>query len=258
MSLALKRIFPKFYNFSKKFEKYIPASTILWDKKKYRVNLKIISMLSYWREWPRLIAEAELVFDLYNGGDFLDIGAYHGVYPFFLAPKAKKNDTFILCEPDSEARKDLVENLNVLKRLFKNIDFRCIYEPIGDGKNVVKTPTIYGHPMFLSQTNDNKNNQKENFFQRSLTLDELVKKNNIKPSFIKIDVEGTEYNILQGMVGILKTYKPLIMIEKHPTLIPKDVSISDIDNFLTNSGYRLEKEIYKDDIAITEFWKKYN
>ena len=45
MSFALKRKFPHVYNILKKFEKYVPAVTKLWDKKNYLVNLKIVSML---------------------------------------------------------------------------------------------------------------------------------------------------------------------------------------------------------------------
>ena len=33
MSLALKRIAPFLYTFLKRYEKYIPASALLWDKK---------------------------------------------------------------------------------------------------------------------------------------------------------------------------------------------------------------------------------
>ena len=88
MSFALKRTFPKIYNFLKKYEKYIPFPIYLWDQKKYILNLKIISMLSIWKSWPRLKEESNIVFDLYNGGDFIDIGAAQGFYSFLLAPKA--------------------------------------------------------------------------------------------------------------------------------------------------------------------------
>ena len=43
MSFALKRKFPNIYIFFKKFEKYIPAWTKLWDNKSYLVNLKVIN-----------------------------------------------------------------------------------------------------------------------------------------------------------------------------------------------------------------------
>ena len=48
------------------------------------------------------------------------------------------------------------------------------------------------------------------------------------------------------------------MIEKHPTLIPENISINTIDNFLDEAGYKKECLVFKDDIAINEIWKKKN
>jgi len=140
MSLALKRKLLLLYNFLKKFEKYIPASTLLWDKKKYILNLKIISLLNFWKHYPRLKKEADIVFSLYNGGDFIDVGAHHGSYAFLLAPKANIGDTFVSYEPDLVCKKDLVDNLSVLKKLFKHIKLEFVFNPMSNGKLVSKYP----------------------------------------------------------------------------------------------------------------------
>jgi len=256
MSLALKRKFPKIYFLFKKFEKYIPALTKLWDQKNYLVNLKVVSMMRYWRHYPRLKAEADIVFAHYNGGDFIDVGAFEGVYSFILAPKAKANDTFISCEPNPNEKQCLSENLNTLKRIFKNIKFIPDYNPVGDGKNVVRLPTVYGHPVFIKPSNGSLKTNDELFKIKSTSLDQLVEFYKIKPKFIKIDVEGAEYSVLQGMTNILQNYNPTIMIEKHPELIPKSLQISNIDNLLIDKGYKVQKKIFKDDIAITEIWEK--
>ena len=88
-------------------------------------------------------------------------------------------------------------------------------------------------------------------------MDELVKINKISPTFIKIDVEGVEYNVLNGMKNIFETLKPIIMLEKHPTLLPKNVNIGSINSLLHQNGYEMVKEI-KDDVAIIEIWKNSN
>ena len=227
----------------------------LWDQKKYNLNLKVVSMLRIWKSWPRLKIEAETVFEAYAGGDFIDIGSSRGVYPFLLGPKAKKKDNFVLCDPDPDAKKELVENLDLLKKLFKSIVFHFTSVPIGDGNSVVKNSTIYGHNVYV-----NKKNQASvlnNDTLTSIKIDDLVKKLELKPTFVKIDVEGAEFGVLQGMSNTLKTYKPLLMLEKHPTLIPENLSINDIDNFLYENGYKVERKIFRDDIAITEFWKNH-
>ena len=48
------------------------------------------------------------------------------------------------------------------------------------------------------------------------------------------------------------------MLEKHPTLLPKNVNIGSINSLLHRNGYEMDKEIYKDDVAITEIWKNSN
>ena len=87
-------------------------------------------------------------------------------------------------------------------------------------------------------------------------MDDLISQNHYNPKFIKIDAEGAELDILEGMKKLLMINNPTIMLEKHPGLLPKDISVDQIDNFLKEKGYFLEKEIFKDEIAITEIWKK--
>jgi len=48
---------------------------------------------------------------------------------------------------------------------------------------------------------------------KTIILDEYCRENNIKPDFIKIDAEGTEYLILEGMSHVLKSSRPLIILE---------------------------------------------
>ena len=67
---------------------------------------------------------------------------------------------------------------------------------------------------------------------KSVTLDSVVQSLSLKPKFIKIDVEGAEFDVLQGMQETLKKYKPEIMLEKHPSLVPKNIILKDIDNYI--------------------------
>jgi hypothetical protein len=52
------------------------------------------------------------------------------------------------------------------------------------------------------------------------------------PSFIKLDVEGHEINVLRGAVDIITKYKPAIMVEIH------DMETSDVDPYLKTLGYQ--------------------
>ena len=87
MTLAIKKIFPNFYKFQKNLINQIPSKSLLWDKKTYNFNFGIRKMINLWKT-NELIQEANIVYKSYNGGDFIDIGAYSGFYSFLLSPKA--------------------------------------------------------------------------------------------------------------------------------------------------------------------------
>ena len=54
----------------------------------------------------------------------------------------------------------------------------------------------------------------------SITLDQLSKDLDITPDFIKIDVEGFEYQILEGCTSILSKI-PAVFVEVHTLTLPR-------------------------------------
>lgn len=253
MSLAIKKIFPKFYKFSKNFTNKLPKKTILWDNQSYKVNLGIHKMLKLWRS-DSLFKEANIVYDNYFGGDFIDIGAYTGFYSFLLSPKSNENDNFISCEPDHNAHHELFLNLSVLKKLFINNCYSVITKPVSNGKKVVIAHNEWGHPCFLDINEKKEIDFKKKRYYQSISVDNLVESLSLSPTLIKIDTEGAELGILEGMKNTLKKFKPKIMLEKHPTMIPKNINIEMIDKILKDYNYN-SILINKNDLAIREIWE---
>ena len=70
-----------------------------------------------------------------------------------------------------------------------------------------------------------------------------------------MDVEGAELDVLSGMSKTIKNFKPIISIEKHPSLLTRE-NMNSIDNLFMKLDYQLDKKIFEDDIAINEIWKK--
>ena len=56
------------------------------------------------------------------------------------------------------------------------------------------------------------------------------------------------------MKKTLKDFKPKIMLEKHPTMIPNHLSLDMIDNLLINNNYR-STLISNNSLAIREIWE---
>jgi FkbM family methyltransferase len=249
MSLALKRIFPEIYKKIKSIHNKFPASVEFWDKKQYRATNKIKELFEPWKRIEPLIKESNIAFESYNGGDFIDVGSYIGFYSFLLAPKSKPSDVFISCEPDKSIQSDLLENLKILSKLFQNLKIDFVGSPINKGNEVSLVHTPFGHPSFQEIINTNSN---KNLF-KSKTVDSIVDSFSLSPKFVKIDVEGAELDVLKGMKLTLEKYKPKIMLEKHPTLIPKNINLKNIDEYLLKYNYQ-SKLIHSEDIAIREMW----
>ena len=72
---------------------------------------------------------------------------------------------------------------------------------------------------------------------QTVTLDYYCKLNNITPSFIKIDAESVELNVLQGAIETIKKHKPKIMIEVGDFEHIEVGGSRKIISFLTNENY---------------------
>jgi FkbM family methyltransferase len=75
-----------------------------------------------------------------------------------------------------------------------------------------------------------------------VTIDELVAHNGLKPpTFVKIDVEGAELEVLEGMTAVARQYCPVILLEvdagDQEALQRKQSACED---WLTRHGYRCE------------------
>jgi FkbM family methyltransferase len=72
----------------------------------------------------------------------------------------------------------------------------------------------------------------------SLSLDEYCKQMRVKPTFVKIDIEGAEAFAVDGMHWVLRVAEPKILIEVHPELIGRyGRSVNDVLSTLAAYGY---------------------
>lgn len=79
----------------------------------------------------------------------------------------------------------------------------------------------------------------------SITIDDFCEKEGVKPTHIKIDIEGAEIYALKGMINTLKNYKPKLYIEFHEIFIRNRLKMNEstIQEFfqtLNELGYKME------------------
>ncbi len=166
------------------------------------------------------------VFHRYVNSDstFLDLGAYVGTISVPMAKVAKAVHSF---EPVKENR-DLLE---------RNIQ-------INNLTNVTVHPVALGsHAGHVSLTLPNPDYDAASFAVQGegdipmVTLDSL----SLAPSFIKMDVEGYEYEVLKGAAGTIQKHKPVIFFEMNMVETRKqgDWWLRRVPGLLRSYGYEL-------------------
>jgi FkbM family methyltransferase len=98
--------------------------------------------------------------------------------------------------------------------VFSEDDVRNLVEPLRRTKKEIRIPTV--------------------------TLDRFCAEHQIRPSLLKIDVEGAELMVLQGAVRLLSEVRPHIILAIHPWWLPGGQTTGDIVSLLVSHGYEIQ------------------
>ena len=165
----------------------------------------------------------------------IDIGAHIGYYSLIASKKAVDGHVYSF-EPFSVSYNLLKKNieLNHIQNVFP---FQLAVTNKKEEKILfISDPENSGMTGF---------NQSENFtgeteMANTISLDQWVKDQKLKKlDFIKIDIEGSEFNSLQGMKSVLLEFKPVLFIEVFHTLLLRfGYDYRDLYQFLKEYGYQ--------------------
>ena len=155
------------------------------------------------------------------GWTAIDAGAYIGYYTLLLAKQVGPSGRVIAFEP-------LPENFRVLS---ENIELNRLQNVIAENKAVTDqsgVATLYrGYEGPFSLTSSIVAASGEGIEVQAVSLDEYLNNYRERVAFVKIDVEGAESQVLDGMKRILKEDRPIVVVEvmnfdryddKHPAL----------------------------------------
>jgi len=224
-----------------------PGHAPLFDGVKRRLPGKVRELRELWQTNPTLRRESHESYAAYEGGDLIDVGAFHGWYSWLLAPKAAPGNCFVSCEPDERIINDLLRNLATFARIFPKIPLAFVSRPVGNGGGMTIQNPGGGHPQYASDLTAEGAN-------RTLKLDVLAATLNVRPTFVKIDVEGAEYGVLQGMEQIMADLHPAIMLEIHPQWQPAGVTVEQVVALLQRHGYK-GGEPDTAPLSVRQLWK---
>ena len=167
-----------------------------------------------------------------KNGFYVDVGCYHPIH---------RNNTYLLHKQDwkginIDVSQFSIDLFNYLRP--NDLNYNCA---ISNKNEIVK---IF-YQKELSQLSTIENEQAKKVFQgnikekeiQAFTLDKILKKDKFKDTkidFLNIDVEGTDFKVLEGLS--FDKFKPeLICIEIHD----KEIKDSKVYKFLNGKNYKL-------------------
>ena len=150
-----------------------------------------------------------------KGQTALDIGAHKAGYLYFMLNQVGGNGKVFAFEPQS----NLYNYITKIKRLFRWDNVTVEHLALSDTAGTV-TLYIPGNKVSKGSSPGATIVEQKDPAGFGLTetvvtetLDSYCTRKNIKPDFLKIDVEGNELKIFQGGIDTLKKYKPKILVE---------------------------------------------
>jgi FkbM family methyltransferase len=150
------------------------------------------------------------------GNTFLDIGAHVGYYSMLASHLVDINGKVYSLEPTPRT----FHSLQLNSQLAKNKNVFPFNLAALDKKTTIDF-LDYGPKYSAFNTFENRQENNYTFLHKeekhisvpTTDIDNFCQENNVTPEFIKIDAEGAEYKILQGMKYTLTSIRPLISIE---------------------------------------------
>ena len=214
IEFLLKKLLPKKYQFKKRIERSI--------KNLDEPEIKIIKDL------------------IKQGTDTIDVGVYRGVHSYEMSKYSVNVHAF---EANPIIYKDLVDTLPLIKKNIKLYNFALSDK---SGETIIKIPIRNKEAdkknyeeyfkMGLATIHQNNNfDSFEEFNVNSKKIDDFKFENII--SFIKIDVEGHEMEVIKGGVDLINKFKPSLMVEIEEKHSKKP--ILETINFISNIGYKV-------------------
>jgi len=152
-----------------------------------------------------------LLKNLKKGDIFIDGGAHIGYYTLLASKLVGENGKVISFEPTPSVFKILERNIKNETNIVA--EQKALFNRMGKIKFIDYGLKDSVSNTWKKRTVDILKNKGKEVKVEATTLDIFCCKNNIKPTFIKLDTEGSESFVLEGMSNILKNIRPILSVE---------------------------------------------
>jgi len=177
-----------------------------------------------------------LIEKLTSGDCFWDVGAATGLYTIFLARVVGEKGQVVAFEPELDSYTRLRENVRL--NCLENVRPFQMALSDHDGFALLQTGDVSGVGRITESGGSGGTPAR---FERVTTArgDGLVARQGLpSPRAVKVDVEGHEHSVLQGLAQTLSQPTcELICCEVHLELLPQDIRAEDILTLLCSFGF---------------------
>ena len=210
-----------------KKDNWLPPTSLEEKIKHIIIPSKLYIRRLVLKEWIRGRTDIKFLKYLSNKNlNSLDVGAYKGVYTYFISKYSKIVYAF---EPNPKSYKILKKTVN------KNVKVLPYALSDKSSSDFLKIPK--GKKGYSNQGGSIRNVKLDKNFGKlkveTKKIDDLKLKN---IGFIKIDAEGVELQVLKGAKKLIKKYKPTLLIEIEERYISEPIEKT--LNKILNLGYR--------------------
>jgi FkbM family methyltransferase len=168
---------------------------------------------SGWEPYARKVLNTELT----SGSTFIDIGSWIGPFTLLAAKIVGEQGSVHAIEPDPEARKVLLKNIALNQLANVKVYPIALTDKIGTAQ--ITTSGLFGSgltTLLLDLGNGGI------MPCTTTTLKTFVRENSIIPDLIKMDVEGSEYQLLRGSEDYICSVHPPLLIEIHSHVLSEE------------------------------------
>jgi FkbM family methyltransferase len=172
------------------------------------------------------------------GDIFYDIGANVGFFTIVAAKIVGSAGKVYAFEPEAVNAATVRRNAQMNDYAHVTVVEKAVSRTTGVEK-LWLTENCGGHTLASVGT---VSDAKKSITVDTVSIDDLIDKKLIEPpTFVKIDVEGAEIDVLNGMTQTIKEYQPMIIYEvddrEKESLLNKQ---KEIDDFLQSHGYEIK------------------
>jgi FkbM family methyltransferase len=178
-----------------------------------------------------------------RGKTVYDVGAFEGILTMFFAVQAGPAGRVVAFEPIPDSYRRILEHVE-LNRL-DNVDVHNIAIGSGPGRlTFTGLPGRFGRATANAEIRDaisSSVGEAVSAFVPVNSLDDEIRQASLPdPDFVKVDVEGMELDVLQGMRETVARRKPALFIEIHGANIEgKRANARRVVETLTTYGYAI-------------------